>query len=587
MKNEINEDIVLKSISNIINEKKNKEVDIFYVHNLNYDGLLILNSISKTQINFDVFIRDLQIYYIRIDSKIEFKCSYKLLPMSLKNIAVFFKLDQKLSFPYLFSKKENLFYIGIKPSINYYNNKFEYDNASTLIDNKYSGIFNFKEYSIIYCTRDVKITREFIIILKKLIKETSIEMSSVYSAPSLSLKIFIKKFNNNKITFKYSNFIHSFLKKAYFGGRCEIYGNPYQNELIYHYDFSGMYGQCMMEKFCYGKFSILNNPETYRKPGFYCIEYESNFEFPILPHRSIREEKLMFTNGIQNGFFWFEEILLFEKYGGKVNKIIYGLHFEKYDYVFNEFIEYFTKIRNLGGAYKIFGKLIINSLYGRLGMDNPEKISFFIKKEDFKEYDKNFKILTFKELNNFMLIDVEKDENVVVSKNLKRNIKSNIGVAASITSKGRIKLYEAQQDVIKNKGRILYSDTDSIFAGYLENVTNQKHGSVFWDGSKEDTCICDAVFVSPKTYALKYKENEVIKIKGLNDKKISFSEFKRKFYMKEDLIITNFSFIKKKNLIIEEDKNQKIFKFERYNKRKFIENNKKTVPYLYKNYEYF
>ena len=95
--------------------------------------------------------------------------------------------------------------------------------------------------------------------------------------------------------------------------------------------------------------------------------------------------------------------------------------------------------------------------------------------------------------------------------------KSNVAIASAITSKARIKLHKAQNDVIKNKGRLLYSDTDSIFAAYKTNVDNQIHGSIFWDCSKNDTKIKKAFFANPKTYGLIYHDNrEIVKMKGYN-----------------------------------------------------------------------
>jgi DNA polymerase elongation subunit (family B) len=60
-----------------------------------------------------------------------------------------------------------------------------------------------------------------------------------------------------------------------------------------------------------------------------------------------------------------------------------------------------------------------------------------------------------------------------------KRFKKNVGIAAAITAKARIKLFNAQKDVVKNEGRLLYSDTDSIFAAYKKNVINEKHGEVF------------------------------------------------------------------------------------------------------------
>ena len=100
-------------------------------------------------------------------------------------------------------------------------------------------------------------------------KDFKININTVNSAPSLALKIFDKVFNKNKIKLSYNNAIDKIARNSYFGGRCEVYGNPYENEQIFHFDFSGMYAQCMKEKFPYGKYKINNNVSEIKEPGIY------------------------------------------------------------------------------------------------------------------------------------------------------------------------------------------------------------------------------------------------------------------------------------------------------------------------------
>jgi len=57
-------------------------------------------------------------------------------------------------------------------------------------------------------------------------------------------------------------------------------------------------------------------------------------------------------------------------------------------------------------------------------------------------------------------------------------INSNVIYAAIITSKARIKLYKSFISVQNNGGRLLYCDTDSIFAAYKKDVTGETHGEI-------------------------------------------------------------------------------------------------------------
>ena len=577
--NECN-NIVKESIEWIFNIDSKKK--IFYIHNLNFDGVILINYLSDYYI-LDCFIRKTNIYYIKIidnnKNTIEFKCSFKILPSSLKSISKSFNLPNKMPFPYKFSNKNNLNYIGDVPNCSYFNNVEEFENFT-----KNVKIFDFKKYSIDYCMRDVIITSLFIDKIAKIINEFGINLKEVYSAPSLSLKIFEKKFNKDRIKISKNYKIDNQIRNSYFGGRCEIYGNPYNYEHIYHYDFSGMYGQCMLEKFPFGTFKINNSNKDINKAGFYCIDYNSkNMHIPILPHRRYDDGKLVFTNGYNTGVYWYEEILYFMENGGIVDKINWSIEYENYDYVFDDFVHFFNEIRNKGNDYKTFGKLMINSLYGRFGMDDNNEYSFFCNVDKLKYYEKKINIISYSKINNIYLINCLNDYKLKKEFNLSfKKEKSNVAIASCITSKARIKLHRAQKDVISGGGRLLYSDTDSIFASYNKNVDNEKHGEIFWDCTKSDTKIKEAFFANPKTYGLIYENNiQIVKMKGYNQKNLTFNEAKEKFYKNDILEIYNYETISKKNFNLQNLSTTKKFDFSIYNKRKFKNDKKETEPFIF------
>ena len=571
---EESKNIVEESIILIFKNIKKKKY--LYIHNIQFDGFIIFNYLSSlNKYKIDLLIKNGSIYFISIkenNKNIVFKCSYKIIPASLKKISESFNLVSKLPFPYKFSSLDSLNYIGSIEE-KYFNNYNDFDNFS-----KNNSILNFREYSIKYCTNDVKITKLFIEKINDIVKFFDIDINKIYSAPSLSLKIFDKKFNKNRIKLNTKEDFDSYIRPSYYGGRCEIYGNPKKGEHIFHFDFSGMYGQCMMEKFCYGSYKIINNPIDFSIPGFYWVKWKSIDNYlPLLPHHSKKNNKLMFTNGIMEGCYWFEELIEFLK-KGEIIEIKSGLVFEKYDYIFNDFVEYFTEMREKSESHKIFGKLMINSLYGRMGMSDMENYSIIIKEEDLEKYE-NLNIISLKKINKIYLITLELDNKTRNKfKEFKNRFKKNISIASSITSKSRLKLYKAQNDVINNNGRLLYSDTDSIFASYDKDVSNEKHGEVFWNTKKKDTKIKDAVFISPKSYSILYpNESETTKIKGYDQNKLRFFEIKENFYINSDPInIKDNKILDRKNLILKKINRNKIFNFNNYDKRFFIENKKET-----------
>jgi hypothetical protein len=94
----------------------------------------------------------------------------------------------------------------------------------------------------------VEITSKFIEHIRNiLLRDQGIDILDSLSISSLSLKAFAKNFNHKKVPLKTNKNLDSVMREAYYGGRCEIFGNT--TEKIYHYDFPGMYGLCMKEKY--------------------------------------------------------------------------------------------------------------------------------------------------------------------------------------------------------------------------------------------------------------------------------------------------------------------------------------------------
>ena len=582
---EYGEDCIYKSILKIFSYNFNEE--IIYIHNINFDGFLILEHLSKNKVKFDIFCNRLSIYNITIklnDKKIVFKCSYKILPLSLKKIGFLFNIQSKLTYPYKFINKNNINYIGEIPDKSFFNDNEDYE-----IFKKNNTIFDVANYTKFYCYNDVIITINFLKNLKDILKIFKIKLENVNSAPSLALKIFEKRFNNNKIKLVFNNVIDKIARNSYYGGRCEVYANPRKEEQIFHFDFTGMYAQCMSERFPYGEYKLNLNDKNIKKPGIYWIEYESeDMDIPVLPHHRIKDGKLMFTNGKFIGAFWFEEILLFLKKGGKIIKILYSITFDQYDYVFKDYVNFFTELRKKSESYNAFGKLMINSMYGRLGMRKIDSYSFI---EEYKNLDylrKKIDVISYKELNEIILVEAENNKKLINFLNVNQiKSKNNIVLASCITSKARIKLYNAQNEVIKNHGRILYSDTDSIFAAFKKNVLGEKHGEVYWDPNKKDTKIKEALFFSPKSYALKYEDGtENIKLKGYNQKNIDFDEIKNLYNNNKKLNLKDYKFLNKKDLKLEFNETVKQFDLNFYDKRYFIKDKHETIPFWYENYEY-
>jgi hypothetical protein len=534
-KKDIDSDLIINFLLKKCSSKK-----IYYVHNLTFEMFVFIKYFIKFKIKFKMISSNKTIYSAEITKnkkKIKLRCSYKLTLLSLKNFAKLAEIEEKFIFPYKILDQNIEQYMEIKKE--YFNNSYDY----TIFVNKYGNNPNIFEILKEYCINDTYITKKAINRFWNIITENGLKNNTkILTAAKLSIENYfitntvVKK----KIPLKYDRLI----RKGYFGGRTEVFGNPLCNEIMLHYDWNGMYAQCMSEKVLGGEIVKSNKIYNLEQPGFYYIEFFQDLEFPILPIKY--NNKLMFLNGNLQGWYWFEEILLAINYGIKILKILDRVSCEYYDYFIKDFITKNNEIRKISILHKQIGKNNNNTFYGRLGMD-PERLEEeIISNLDNKKYVKTCKI------NDVYLGYTNTEKNV-----------SNVLISASITAKARIKLYKGMMNVIGAGGRLLYTDTDSIIAAFninkYKNILDKNLGEVIFNSNDEHTIIQDAVFAMPKTYAIKYSNKEIVKIKGFNNVP-NFDLFKKTFYEKgtietensewnkKDFNIRNIKRIKKTNL---------------------------------------
>jgi hypothetical protein len=264
----------LDCINNFIDYLFENDDTVIFAHNLTFDGSLILQNMNNNFKINGIFFKG-NIYCIEITNyikKIKFLCSYKFFPYPLSMAWSIIETTKKAHIDHM--------------EIN-------------------EGNFMSKKDDIIeYCKIDCIIVYE--IMSKFKIITSSIDsniLDYAYSISGLSLKLFNKIYNNYDVKINLDVDIDAIFRQSYFGGRCEVFGNPESGDLIYHYDYSGMYAQIMTEEFCFGEFKIIENPDKIEKDGFYYISVYSLMDIPILPHKSKNDSKLVFTNGHFSGLY--------------------------------------------------------------------------------------------------------------------------------------------------------------------------------------------------------------------------------------------------------------------------------------------
>ena len=157
-----------------------------------------------------------------------------------------------------------------------------------------------------------------------------------------------------------------------------------------------------------------------------------------------------------------EEMFNAMKYGYKF-EILSGYTFDK-EYIFNDYVNELYEIKkasNKNEPMYLISKLLLNSLYGRFGMDYKLNKHNFIDNNELYNYIDNYTIENIIPLNNNLSLisyfDNNKYKNILLSKDSKNNI--SISIASAISAYARIHMSQFKNNP---NYELYYSDTDSI-----------------------------------------------------------------------------------------------------------------------------
>lgn len=270
-----------------------------YIHNLSYDGLFILEYLLTYKIKFEWLRIDGKIYYIRffaLGVYFEFRCLLRLLPFSLEKIGDRLGF-RKMPFPYkILHKDAGVFCDRLLVGIDDFNSAEDY--AQFLKENS-SSYINVADYIQKYCENDTTLLQKAANMYWDTINQhlTNKLGKFVYSASGLSLQFYIKKYN--KIELYLNHEVRDYVRNAYYGGRCEVFGNLRKDELGYYFDYPSMYSNVLKTHLPAGGY-YFSRPPKIQGPGFYKITYQHESYMPVLP---VRQDKLYFPTGTHTGTY--------------------------------------------------------------------------------------------------------------------------------------------------------------------------------------------------------------------------------------------------------------------------------------------
>lgn len=334
-----------------------------------------------------------------------------------------------------------------------------------------------------------------------------VDIESIYSTATLSLKIFRAKFLDKDI-FILPEYIDGFIRDAYFGGGTDVYKAYAEN--VSYYDVNSLYPNSMLEPMPYNLISSkLINLRGRSLDSFFgfakvYINCPKSMLRPVLPFHF--EGKTIYPVGTWIGTYFSEELKAVEKLGYKIT-LIQGYEFTQVD-LFTKYVNTFFNIKkNSEGAEKLIAKLLLNNLYGYFGRKQISILTQNVKNSNLADIviskivksittinDEYSTVLTYSNINYNLL---EKLNNVFQNeiKSFNTPIKSNVAIAAAVTAYSRIHMIPFKLDP-----NTLYTDTDSIF------TTKPIDPALIGDGlgqmkdELKGKVIREALFLGPKKY---------------------------------------------------------------------------------------
>ena len=465
-----------------------------FAHNLgDFDGYFsfkgLLNNYNPENISS---IIDHSNSFISITWKdkvtIEWKDSLRIYPMSLDKLCELFTVTGKL-IPY----------------------DLRFNDISLF--NNHNLLLIFKKYALqdaIALYDSLKIAQSTYFDLFK------VDVESVYSTATLALKIFRTKFLDKDI-FILPQHMDTFIREGYYGGGTDVYKAYGEN--VHYYDVNSLYPSAMLNPMPYDLVTpnLINltkrNLDTFfgfAKAEIYC---PSDMLRPVLPYHS--NGKTIYPIGIWTGVYFSEELKAVSKLGYQI-RLISGYEFTQTD-LFSKYVNTFYEIkRTRKGSEKAVAKLLLNNLYGYFGRKQINIITQNVKNEQIeglllsrvvksinKINEKYSTVLSYSNINHKLLSQLNNEIHHVSLKDVISPIKSNVAIAAAVTSYARIHMIP-----FKIGPNTLYTDTDSIFTLKPIDPKLLGDGLGLMKDEMNGLLIKEALFLGPKQYGYWYLDKD-------------------------------------------------------------------------------
>jgi hypothetical protein len=351
--------------------EKDQTVKTIYFHNFaRFDGILLVKhlAINNPEFKLKPLMRNGQLYelvvYLGKRKRMIFRDSLKLLPASLESLAS-----------------------SLCPELG----------KKGVIDHSTVSLHNLgerKDELLSYMKQDVRLLAGIMLKAQDIYWGLyRVDVVDKITLSSLSLSIFRKSFYNpskTPIAIATGN-EDSFVRRGYYGGHVDVYKPRGSN--LYYYDVNSLYPYVM-------KTFDMPIGKPIWSPDLHSSNIEDLFGFieayvicpehikkPVLPYRD-ENGTLIFPTGQFMGVYYSEELKYAKSIGYTVIPIK-GYLYEKGEGLFHSFVTdlYGNRLKakkdgNTGLAYVY--KILMNSLYGRLGINPRSTITEICNYDDYK-----------------------------------------------------------------------------------------------------------------------------------------------------------------------------------------------------------
>lgn len=417
--------------------------------------------------------------------------------------------------------------------LSYNLNKKEYNIYSEQFNNNWSLINESIKYCEIDCISLHQIISKFSVLIFDLFK---INIHKYPTLSSLAFTIFRTHFLKKDEIPQLSGQIAKDIRSSYTGGAVDMYIPKSKTGVkMKCLDVNSLYpSQMCSQEMPIGNPTFFNGDirsiDLNAFGFFYCeIITPDEIKHPIIQtHVKTRNGiRTISPIGTWEDIIFSSEMDNAKKYGYKFN-IKWGYTFKK-GIIFKEYVEFLHILRSQYSRtdpMNLIAKILLNSLYGRFGMDDNFLEVNIIHKDYYADFENKYldNILQCQELGDYKLVTY-KVINKIENDNETHNV--SIGIASAITAYSRIHMSQFKNNP---KINLYYTDTDSI---YTDSDIDESFISDTILGKLKIEHICNkAIFLSPKVYCLETIDREVIyKVKGLKHEiELTLNDFEQLLY---------------------------------------------------------